>query len=307
MTTGQRALPKTLQCYEDNSAADGFYDVKDLPCTRSLKNFMGSDVGSQVIETFVRTLGAEKADRVEKTFQGRKKRKKKRSYGMQYVDLLEKERLKGSEYHGSFCTKEPPRLFSLRMASQRGKELVDELKESGDTRRLDKLVDVCRGVTWVKHMYDDTLSSEAHAKYRPIDLSTVDRRTVPRADESNVPIGTIKALRDRARSTISTSFSTPCLSQVGAEISLPMPSRPKHDGGERMKENFACGFGSNKWKSESRSAWQGSGRPRPFGGSRSRGFCGVVNYAATLPAGFALWNGDVFPTNIKNPNHRTFP
>ena len=36
MTTGQRALPKTLQCYEDNSAADGFYDVKDLPCTRTL-------------------------------------------------------------------------------------------------------------------------------------------------------------------------------------------------------------------------------------------------------------------------------
>jgi len=282
-TIQQRAIPipKILATFENNSTACDFYDIKDNPCTRSLKNFVGSQVGSHVVETFVRTLGPKKAEQLERTFQEPNRHRKRRSFGLQWCDLMEKDRLKGSEYQGKFChRKELPRR-SLSLASLSGREMIKELKAAGDDRRLNKIADMCRGLQWVKEIYESTQSSEAQAKYIPIDLNSIERHTLPQTTDSDVPLGTIKALKEMK------DWPRPFI-----PLELPPPPTPpllivprakmRHDG-EGTREAFTCGFNSDQWRSETRAHFEPKEKKvKPKGGNLSRGFGAPIIYPETL-------------------------
>jgi len=324
---------------EKRSGVDGFRDVSEHACTRNLHDFFGTTPqwksdGKEIqpfhVETYVRTLGPENAERINRILNSVPRRKKHRDFALQYCDMIQKERY-SSTYRDAYSDRhikiKEPRRRSLDIAGPSGKEKINAMKEANDQRRLDKLAAISRGVRWVKGQYENTLCSEAMENFPPIDLSQIERHKLPNSMDSTLGVSKQerqKKIESRKKDPLG---SKPSLARIEKSeqdllsryrfVTNSMPTFPQGPlvgqktldprGGEGAKQVFGCGFGADKWKSESRTAWINTeGRMAKRGCHKARGFCQNVDYLnEDRPEGTCLWNNDIFPS--KNQGRRTFP
>lgn len=328
-------MPLKLQAYGRNSSADGFMDIANNPLTKSLKKIVQTvdgeangerQIPNYVIDSYVCSVGRRKAERLTNVINNVPRKKKQRGFGQRYEALIEAERCQ-SQYRNEYSDKwkeiKEPKRRSLQILDKEGEQKIAVLKEADDKNRLDKMANMCRGIRWVQQQYDATDRSLVQDSYKKIDLALIDRPKTINKWASKVPLGTCDEgenmfnARQKAkkgmRKTWNDGFSrteseydrfvADALDIRNAKLEPPVKIL---DTGEKAKETFQQGHGSNKWKSENRlnfGATTGGLEKRK--NHEARRFCQFVDYNEPEPPEMiCLFNTDTFPTCQKNPYRR---